>query len=187
MLAFFSGRLLRAGRACWAGARPGWACVAVALVAGAPLPRGRDALLAIGALGLLAGWTLLSIVWAPLAGNAYGAAQIAFLYLGALLAAAMVLRGPMLPWVEPALAAGALIVIGYGLSERLLPGVLHFARSVSAEGAAGAASDLLERHGRAGRAGASYCAPAWPVTTAARAGCAAWRRQRRLRWGAGCM
>ena len=36
--------------------------------------------------------------------------------------------------VEPALAAGTLIVIGYGLSERLLPGLLHFARSVSAQG-----------------------------------------------------
>jgi hypothetical protein len=132
VLAFFSGGYFPGPRV-WAGA-VGWACVAVALVAGAPLPRGRDALLAIGALGLLAGWTLLSIVWAPLAGNAYGAAQIAFLYLGALLAAAMVLRGPMLPWVEPALAAGAAIVVGYGLAGRLLPGLVHFARSVSAEG-----------------------------------------------------
>ena len=32
------------------------------------------------------------------------------------------------------LAAGALIVIGYGLSERLLPGLLHFSRSASAQG-----------------------------------------------------
>ena len=36
--------------------------------------------------------------------------------------------------VEPLLAAGVLIVVGYGLSERLLPGLLHFSRSVSAEG-----------------------------------------------------
>ena len=36
--------------------------------------------------------------------------------------------------VEPALAGGTLIVIGYGISERLLPGLLHFARSVSAQG-----------------------------------------------------
>ena len=36
--------------------------------------------------------------------------------------------------VEPALAAGALIVIGYGISERLLPGLLRFQRSASAEG-----------------------------------------------------
>ena len=53
-----------------------------------------------------------------------------------LLAAAMLLLRPRRAQllVEPALAAGALIVIGYGMSERLLPGVLHFARSVSAEG-----------------------------------------------------
>lgn len=35
---------------------------------------------------------------------------------------------------EPGLALAALVVVGYGLSERLLPGLLHFARSVSAEG-----------------------------------------------------
>jgi O-antigen ligase len=47
----------------------------------------------------------------------------------------MVLRWhPAQRWVEPAMAAGALIVIGYGLSERLLPGLLTFARSVSAQG-----------------------------------------------------
>ena len=45
------------------------------------------------------------------------------------------LRGrPARRLIEPALAAGTLIVIGYGLSGRLLPGVLHFARSVSAQG-----------------------------------------------------
>jgi hypothetical protein len=32
------------------------------------------------------------------------------------------------------LAAGAAVVVGYGLAGRLLPGLLHFARSVSAEG-----------------------------------------------------
>ena len=36
--------------------------------------------------------------------------------------------------VEPVLAAGVVVVIGYGLSERLLPGLLHFSRSVSAQG-----------------------------------------------------
>ena len=40
----------------------------------------------------------------------------------------------MLDGLEPALAAGTLIVIGYGISERLLPGVLDFSRSISAEG-----------------------------------------------------
>ncbi|HLY49141.1 MAG TPA: O-antigen ligase family protein [Solirubrobacteraceae bacterium] len=47
----------------------------------------------------------------------------------------MLLRGPVAQRaVEPALAGGALIVIAYGVSERLLPGILHFARSVSAQG-----------------------------------------------------
>jgi O-Antigen ligase len=131
-LAFFSGGYFQGPRV-WAGAGA-WACVAVALLAGARLPRGRDALLAIGGLGLLAAWTLVSILWAPLAGNAYGAGQIAMLYLGALLASAMVLRGRVLPLVEPALAAGTVVVVCYGLAGRLLPGLLHLARSVSAEG-----------------------------------------------------
>ena len=131
-LAFYSGGYFQGPRV-WAGAGA-WACVVVALVAGAPLPRGRDALLAIGGMALLTGWTLLSILWAPLAGDAYGAGQIAMLYLGALLAAAMVLRDRLLPWVEPVLAAGAAVVVGYGLAGRLLPGMLHFARSVSAQG-----------------------------------------------------
>jgi uncharacterized membrane protein YidH (DUF202 family) len=57
------------------------------------------------------------------------------LYAGVLLAAAALLRTPRLQRaVEPALAAGALIVIGYGISGRLVPGLLHFARSVSAQG-----------------------------------------------------
>jgi hypothetical protein len=52
-----------------------------------------------------------------------------------LLAAAALLRGRRAQRaVLPALAGGALIVVGYGISERLVPGVLHFSRSVSAEG-----------------------------------------------------
>jgi hypothetical protein len=91
--------------------------------------------LTLAALAALAAWTLVSIVWAPIAGNAYGRGQIAFLYLGALLAGALLLGEPARRrLVEPGLAAGALIVIGYGLSERLLPGLLHFARSVTAQG-----------------------------------------------------
>jgi O-antigen ligase len=36
--------------------------------------------------------------------------------------------------VEPGLALGATIVIGYGISERLLPGVLHFSQTAAAFG-----------------------------------------------------
>jgi hypothetical protein len=91
--------------------------------------------LAIGGLALLAAWTLLSTTWAPIAGSAYHAGQLAVLYVGVLLASAMLLRGRAARLaVEPALAAGTLIVIGYGISERLVPGLLHFARSASAQG-----------------------------------------------------
>jgi hypothetical protein len=133
-LAFFSGGYFDGPRA-WAGLLA-WLTVVVGVLAGAPLlPRYRGSRLALAGLAGLAAWTLLSMLWAPLVGNAYHAGQIAMLYLGTLLAATMLLRGEATQrLVEPALAAGALIVIGYGLSERLLPGVLHFARSVSAEG-----------------------------------------------------
>lgn len=133
-LAFFSGGYFDEARA-WAGLGA-WALVVVALLLDPrALPRGRAAWLALAGLAGLAAWTLLSITWAPVAGSAYDAGQLVILYVGALLAAVMLLRGRRTQWaVEPALAAGALIVIGYGISERLLPGVLHFARSSSAEG-----------------------------------------------------
>lgn len=99
------------------------------------MPRSRAAWLAIGGLLAWGGWTLLSILWAPVAGGAYHAGQIVFLYAGGLLAAALLLREPgARRLVEPALVGGALIVVGYGVSERLLPGLLQFARSVSAQG-----------------------------------------------------
>ncbi len=132
-LAFFSGGYFDAPRA-WAGLIA-WALVALALLA-SPWPiANRRAWLAIGGLGALAAWTLLSTVWAPIAGSAYHAGQTVFLYTGVLLAAAALLRPQTTrTMVEPALAAGALIVIGYGMSERLLPGLLHFSRSISAHG-----------------------------------------------------
>jgi hypothetical protein len=134
VLAFFAGGYFPEAQA-WAGLIA-WALVVVAvvLVPGSP-PRRRDAWLAIGGLVLFGGWTLLSITWAPIAGSAYHAGQLVFLYAGVLLAATMLLRDPRAQGaVEPALAAGAVIVIGYGLAGRLLPGLLHFARSSSAEG-----------------------------------------------------
>ena len=71
-----------------------WALVAVALVADRhAIPRRREAQLALGGLALFAAWTTASIAWAPIAGDAYHAGQIAFLYLGGLLASAMLLRG----------------------------------------------------------------------------------------------
>jgi hypothetical protein len=133
-LAFFSGGYFDASRA-WAGLAS-WALVVAALALEPRVHlRTCPAWLAIGGLAAFGAWTLLSILWAPIAGSAYHAGQIVFLYAGGLVAAALLLQeaaGQRL--VEPALAGGALIVIGYGISERLLPGLLHFARSVSAQG-----------------------------------------------------
>jgi hypothetical protein len=113
-----------------------WILVVVGLLAcPSALPRGRAAWLTLGGLALFAVWTLLSTTWAPVAGTAYHAGQLVFTYLGAVLACGVIVRGlGAQRWVEPALAAGALIVICYGLSERLLPGALHFARSFTSGG-----------------------------------------------------
>jgi hypothetical protein len=132
-LAFFAGGYFDVPRV-WAGLGA-WALVAAGAALAAPLPRGRAAGLAVGGLLALAAWTLLSTAWAAIAGDAYHAGQRVFLYAGGLLAAAMLLRDRRAQRaVEPAVAAGALIVVGYGLSERFLPGLLHFSRSVSAQG-----------------------------------------------------
>ncbi|HEX3976321.1 MAG TPA: O-antigen ligase family protein [Solirubrobacteraceae bacterium] len=134
-LAFFAGGYFDGPRA-WAGLAA-WALVVVGAILFPRVLSGANlgARLALVALAALAGWTLLSLTWAPVAGTAYHDGQRVLLYTGVLVSAAVLLRtrGAQRA-VEPALAAGALIVIGYGLSERLLPGMLHFARSVSAEG-----------------------------------------------------
>jgi hypothetical protein len=133
-LAFFAGGYFDVPRV-WAGL-VAWALVAVAALAGAEVvPRRWSVRVALGGLLALAAWTLLSTAWAPLAGSAYHAGQRVFLYAGGLIAAAAVLRDrAALRAVEPAVAAGALIVVGYGMSERFLPGLLHFQRSVTAQG-----------------------------------------------------
>jgi hypothetical protein len=131
-LAFFAGGYFPEAHN-WAGAGA-WAAVLLAAAAGARLPSSRPAVLTITGIVLLASWTLVSLLWAPIAGNAYHAGQIAVLYVGALLGSALLFRGAAARQVEPALALGVLIVIGYGLSGRLLPGLLHFSASLSAQG-----------------------------------------------------
>jgi hypothetical protein len=113
-----------------------WLLVAVAVVlVPRPLPRLLSGRTAVVGLALLAVWTLSSFTWAPIAGTAYHYGQRVVMYAGVVLASCALLRGRApLRMVVPALAGGTLIVIGYGLSERLLPGLLHFSRSVSAEG-----------------------------------------------------
>ncbi len=135
-LAFLSGAYFEGPRV-WAGALA-WVCVLAVLALGGRagyFPRDRWARVALGGLAALAVWSLASIAWAPVAGDAYAASQIVVLYLGALIAAVLVLREPRARVLaEPVLALGTAVVIGYGLAGRLVPGVLHYARSVSAQG-----------------------------------------------------
>ncbi len=134
VLAFFSGGYFEQARD-WVGLGA-WSLVAVGLVLRTrKLSLRPGGWLAVGGLGAFAAWTLLSIVWSPVAGNAYHASQVVVLYMGALLAATLLLsaRGSQ-RLVEPALTAGTLVVIGYGVSARLLPGLIHFTASVTARG-----------------------------------------------------
>jgi hypothetical protein len=104
------------------------------VVAPQPLPRSLPGRMAIGGLAGLLAWTLLSRSWAPVAGPAIADAQRLTLYLAVLIAAAALLRGPAGRFAEPALAAGAIVLLLYGLSERLLPGVFELERSRTAFG-----------------------------------------------------
>jgi hypothetical protein len=113
-----------------------WALVLLAaLVVPRPLPSSRAGLLALGGLAGLAAWTGLSITWAPLRGPAFEDFQRLLLYVAVLLAAAALLRPRAAARaVEPVLGGGALLVIIYGLSNRLLPGIVHLSHSASAGG-----------------------------------------------------
>ena len=133
-LAFYSGGFFTEPRL--VAAIAAWALVLALTVAGpAPLPRSPAGWLAVGGLVGIAAWSAISLAWAPLGGAAIQNVERLVLYLGALLLAIGTLRARgAVRAVEPALAAGATIVIGYGLAGRLLPGVLHFAHSQRAGG-----------------------------------------------------
>jgi O-antigen ligase/polysaccharide polymerase Wzy-like membrane protein len=134
VLAFFSGGYFAEPRLI--AAIVVWALVlALAVTGPAPLPRTLAGALAAGGLAALAVWSAVSIAWAPLGGPANESVQRLVLYLGALLLAIGALRDPrMQRAAEPVLAAGTVIVIGYGLAGRLLPGLIELSRSRSAGG-----------------------------------------------------
>jgi hypothetical protein len=134
VLAFFSGGYFTEPRLI--AAIVTWTLVLALAVAGpAPLPRSLPGRAALGGLVLLTAWSALSLTWAPLGGPAIQNVQRLVLYVGALLLAIGALRSPRaIAAVEPALAAGATAVIGYGLSGRLLPGLVELSRSQAAGG-----------------------------------------------------
>jgi hypothetical protein len=113
-----------------------WALVIVAAVlAPRPLPSSVPGRLALAGLFLLTAWTALSLTWAPLGGRAQDDLQRVLLYLAFFIASLALLRGPLVRrWLEPAVALGALTVVGYGLAERLLPGMIELDRSRTASG-----------------------------------------------------
>ena len=133
-LAFFSGGYFDEARL-WAAMGAFALVLLAAFASDQPLPAAGPGGWRSPELAALAGWTALSISWAPLAGPAFHDMQRLLLYLAALVAAAALLRGRgATRVVEPALAAGTLVVIGYALSGRLLPGLIHLDHSLSAAG-----------------------------------------------------
>ena len=133
-LAFFSGGYFDEPRL--VAALVAWVLVAVvALASPRPLPVSDPGRLALAGLAALCAWAGLSLLWAPLGARATDDLVRLLLYLGAFLAAAGLLRSEVgLRAVEPVLALGAVVVIGYGLAGRLLPGVLDLHASARADG-----------------------------------------------------
>ncbi len=111
-----------------------WALLAVTAIAlPRPLPRSGPALVALASLAGLTGWTALSLTWAPLGEPAGEDVQRLLLYLASLASAIAILRDAAAARLaEPLLLAGIAGATAYGLSERLLPGVVHLARVLSA-------------------------------------------------------
>jgi hypothetical protein len=134
VLAFFSGGYFDEPRL--VATLAAWLLVLLtALVGSQPLPVSVPGRLAAGGLALIAVWSGLSIAWAPLSEAASGNFVRVVLYLGALLSAAALLRQREASRaMEPLIAVGVLVVIGYGLSERFLPGIVDLSASGKALG-----------------------------------------------------
>lgn len=113
-----------------------WCLVLVlAFTSPRPLPASRAGWAALGGLCLITIWTAISFAWAPLPSAATDNLVRSLLYVGTLIAALAVLRDRRAARaLEPALAAGAAVVIGYGLAGRLLPGVIDMVASWRADG-----------------------------------------------------
>ncbi|MEA2280668.1 MAG: hypothetical protein QOK21_1275 [Solirubrobacteraceae bacterium] len=131
-LAFFKGGYFDGPRL-WAAAVAWLLAGTVLLAAPRPLPVARPGRLALAGLAALVAWTGLSILWAPVAGAAVDSAQRGLLYLGGLVAAVPALRDPRVRRAcEPVVLGGILVAAAYGLSERLLPGIVSLEQIASA-------------------------------------------------------
>jgi O-antigen ligase len=133
-LAFFAGGYFDQPRL--VAAAVAWAVVLVLAVAGPlPIPASTPGRVAVAGLAGITVWSAISLAWAPLGAPAADNVQRLLLYLGALLAAVALLRDRRArAAVEPVLTLGAVVVTAYGLSGRLLPGVIELSRSQKAEG-----------------------------------------------------
>ena len=133
MLAFRSGfaevREL-AGVAAWA-----LAAILALLLPRERLVPSRAGLVALAGLGLLTVWTAIGKSWAPLPDLAGDDLERLLLYDGAFVAALLAFSDPLARrCVQPGLALFAVVVVGYGLAGRFLPGLLEFQTSRSAGG-----------------------------------------------------
>jgi hypothetical protein len=126
-----------------------WIVLAVlAVVVDGPIvPRTLAARLALGGLVGYALWVLLSRTWAPLADPAGEDAQRDALYVAVLIAGSLAWRGrgddegrgalARFDWarsVEAVVALGILVVVGYGVLGRVLPGLIELHPSQRAGG-----------------------------------------------------
>ncbi len=114
-----------------------WALLALAAVAtGRPRAASWTAAgLALGGLALLTVWVGLSSSWASLGGPARDDLTRDLLYLPVLALGLWAWKSARaLRAVEPLLAAGTLVVVGYGLAGRLVPALVELEASASAGG-----------------------------------------------------
>ena len=132
IVALFSGGYSDTARAA-AGVAAWLLLAATAVALPRPLPRDRPAQVALAALAALTAWTALSLAWAPLGEPAGEDVQRLLLYLAALAAATRILREPAAAEpAEPLLLAGISGAVLYGLSERLVPGLVDLTDVLSA-------------------------------------------------------
>ena len=100
-----------------------------------PLPRCRPGRVALAGLAAMTLLVAVSARWAPLGGPALDDRVRLGLYLGVFLLATCAWPSRRVARLaEPALVAGAVTVVGYGLSERLVPDLVSFERSLGASG-----------------------------------------------------